>query len=417
MKQIKEITPAQDFKEEIAYTCIPTKKVTGSGILDSIEIITSERKHFELTEENLFNLGFYTERTPFPKARWSNESILSFLNGEKPPDIKEVFESIKNEFEKNIDFPDRRYYFLLPVWIIGTYFHRLFFSYPYIHLNGRISTGKTKTLTLISLLSFNAELSFHSTPSYLIRAIHNNHSTILIDEAENLKGNTVLVSMLNAGYKKGIYTGKVERENGSFKPKLFEGYSPKVFASINGIMKSLSSRCIKIEMEESQNIEIKNREIDMDDKEFQKIRDNLYFLMMTKFKEIRKEYQNITDEKIQGRNWELWKPILTISKILDERKDVIYSVIRSLAIEKMEIKIDEKEKEFITVIKELIEKNPTPNNFYPTEEIINYLKINPFFRNINGKSLSNYFKKLFPYINPIQKKLNGKVVRGYYLQI
>ena len=416
MKEIRELTPGQDFQDGVAYTCFSVKRVTGNRISDKIEIISSTRKHFELTDENLFDLGFYTERTPFiPKNRWSKESISSFLNSNQSPDIKEVFESIKDQFEKYIDLPDKRYYSFFPMWIIGTYFHRLFSTYPYVHLNGRIATGKTKTLTLISLLAFNGELSFHSTPSYVTRAIHNNHSVLCVDEAENLKGNSVLVSMLNAGYKKGVYTGKTERENGSFKPKLFEGYSPKTFASINGLMKSLSSRCIKIEMEKSKNIEIKNRELDMTSATFQKIRDNLYLLMMTKFMEIRNIYHTITDEEIQGRNWELWKPILTIAQMLDRETDSVYSVIREMAKDKMEIEQDETENQFILNMKNLIWKYPSKHNFYPTEKIISFLKTEHLFRNINGKSLSILFKKSDIPVKPIQKKLNHKIIRGYFL--
>jgi len=165
-ENLKELTPSQDFIDDIAFTCIMVKKVTGNGkVSENIELITSEKKHFPLTNNELFNLGFYSERTPFPKCRWSRESIQSFLNGNSSTEIKEVFEDIKKQFEEYIDFSDSRYYILLSIWIIGTYFHRLFNTYPYIHLNGRISSGKTKTLTLISLLAFNGELSFQSTPS------------------------------------------------------------------------------------------------------------------------------------------------------------------------------------------------------------------------------------------------------------
>jgi hypothetical protein len=337
------------------------------------------------------------------------------LNGAACPDIKEIFKDIKEQFEKHVDFPDESYYLLCSIWVIGTYFHRLFSAYPYIHLQGSVASGKTKTLTLISLLSFNAELTFNSTQAYIIRAIHNNHSTICIDEAENLKGNGMLISMLNAGYRQGIYAGKVEKEDGAFKPKLFEGYSPKVFASIGSIKKSLASRCIKIQMQQSQNKEIENKEIDMNNPVFQKIRDKLYLLMLTKHKDIKRAYQAITDEEIKARNWELWKPLLAMAKLIDNKQSLLYAELKQLAMENRVEKGDIGE-QFRVNIKELIKKYPSKDSFYTTGRIIRFLNSNPILKGINGKSLSTHLKTISIDIRPIQKKINRKPVRGYYLR-
>jgi hypothetical protein len=412
---LQELTPASDFKNGQAYTSVSVREIMDGKVSDRIEVINSARKHFTLTNENLLSSGFYTERQSFPNHRWSRESIQSFLKGTSSPDIREIFADIKEQFRNYVDFPDESYYSLCSAWIMGTYFHRLFSAYPYLHFQGSIASGKTKTLTLISLLSFNAELTFNSTQAYIIRAIHNNHSTICIDEAENLKGNGMLISMLNAGYKKGIYTGKVEKEDGAFKPKLFEGYSPKVFASIGTIRKSLASRCIKIQMQQSKNSAIENREIDMNSPVFQEIRDKLYLLMLTKHEEIKREYQQITEEEIKARDWELWKPVFAMAKVIDNEKNVLYSTLKKLAMERG-VEKEDKGEQFRLEINELIKKYPSQSGFYATSKIMGFLRLNPVFKNINGKALSNYLKTISSTIEPIQKKINGKPVRGYYLK-
>ncbi len=425
MKEIRELTPAQDFQDGIAYCCIPVQKITEKGILESPEIITSEREHFPLSEEALLLKGFYIKRRANPLPRWSEKGIKSFLSGNPSPDIKEVFEGIRREYKTYLDLIDERFYSLLSIWALGTYFYRLFSVYPYIHLNGEIQSGKTKTLILTSLLSFNGELTFNSTPAYITRVIHNNHSTCCVDEAENLnsrnEGRKLLVSMYNAGYKKGVFTGKMEKEKGIWKPKLFEAYSPKIFASINGLSPALSSRSIPIPMVETSNKEIKNREIDINNPIFQEIRDNLYPLMLTQFKEIKETYHNLTDTEILGREWELWRPILALSKLIYKDEEKFYNEIRDLALkiisEKKEIRKEEIVPTFLISLKEMIEEYPAKDNFYPSSQIINFLKERDgVFGSINGKFLSLHLKKLALVDgNSFCKKIAGRVIRGYRL--
>lgn len=420
--RMRELTPAQDFKDRVAYTTVTVKEFLENKVIERVELITSEGKRFPLTPENLFLLGFYSKREPFPIHRWSEDGIETFLSKKKPSaDIREVFAQVKNQFEIYLDFADPGYYSLLTLWTLGTYFHRRFSSYPYLHLAGDMSTGKTKTLTLISLLAFNGEIIFNSTPSYLIRIIHNNHATLCIDEAENLKGKDgVFLSMLNSGYKKGIFTGKIERENGLLKPERFEGFSPKVFASINGLYRSLASRCIRVQMVETSKPEIKNREVNIENQIFQDIRDNLYTLMFTQFLKIKKCYSILTDEEIQGRDWELFSPIFALAKMIENKEAGVYNDIRRLAIGQIKERKEEKREDmasrFIVHLKEIIDAYPLKTNFYPTVYLLQSLKNKPGFETIEGKFIVSQLRNLGLVSNgSILKKVAGRATRGYCL--
>jgi hypothetical protein len=148
---------------------------------------------------------------------------------------------------------------------------------------------------------------------------------------------------------------------------------------------------------------------------FQEIRDKLYLLMLTKHKEIKREYQEITEEEIKARDWELWKPVFAMAKVIDNGKNVLYSTLKKLAMERG-VEKEDKGEQFRLEINELIKKHPSQNGFYATSKIIGFLRLNPVFKYINGKALSTYLKTISSTIEPIQKKINGKPVRGYYLK-
>lgn len=374
------ITPAQDFIKDTAYVAVPVNILVNNKVESVHYLITSDKQKIRLSDEELLRLGFYTERKPYLRPRWSNSSIDSFIGGSSFANTTDVFEDIVKLSKTHIDFGNESWNKYKALWIIGSYFHRLFETYPYIHLNGDMESGKTKTLTFISWLSFNGELTFNSSASYVVRVVHNNHSTCCIDEVERLRhsedqDSQVLIAMLNSGYKKGSFCGKSEQtdKNGQWLPKQYEAFSAKVFASIRGLDSSLGSRCIPIIMLKTGNKEIKNRELKSDDPTFQEIRNKLYHIMLTNFESVRLFYQTIKDDELLGREWELWRPILAIAKTIDMESDFnLYDEMRLLALsvqkQKKEARIeDTTTPKILRVLKEALSEIicPNPDNFWP----------------------------------------------------
>ncbi|TSC76704.1 MAG: Uncharacterized protein G01um101429_1149 [Parcubacteria group bacterium Gr01-1014_29] len=89
-----------------------------------------------------------------------------------------------------------------------------------------------------------------------------------------------------------------------------------MFANIKGLELSLLTRCITIVMSRTADKTVRNREIKLNDPVFQQIRDMLYHGMMQWHKDVKCVYDTIVDEEILGREWELYKPILTIAKVI-----------------------------------------------------------------------------------------------------
>lgn len=169
--------------------------------------------------------------------------------------LGEAYEEIVNILKNYIDIK-KEYYPLLSLWIIGTYFHKSFNTYPYLFVNAMKGSGKTRLLNLIKYLSWNGELLTSIREASLFRSAGNN--TICIDEFEGImkKENAGLREILNASYKKGIMIKRMKKKKtnkgSEWIVEEFEPYTPIVMANIWGVEEVLADRCITIILEKSQ---------------------------------------------------------------------------------------------------------------------------------------------------------------------
>jgi hypothetical protein len=251
------------------------------------------------------------------------KSIRGWLETGQAPEPEKVYEMVKKAWKTYIEFSDEVIYDFLTLWTIGTYFFHLFNSYPYIYIGGLKQTGKTKVLTVASLMCFNAISSNNlSTPS-IFRLIQSGRCTLLMDETEKLVNKeraSELRNLLLSGYKKGMKVYRTEKTRGEkLVPEAFEVYSPKMIANIYGLEDVLEDRCILIIMRRAKNAEIGNREPKADDQIWQDIRDCLYTFCLSYWQKIsecyeRSEGSEPTEYNISERDYELWKPILALAK-------------------------------------------------------------------------------------------------------
>ncbi len=166
--------------------------------------------------------------------------------------LKECYLNIIDILKKYCDLKEK-YYPIIALWIIGTYFHHNFPSYPYLFINAMKGSGKTRLLKIITHISKDGELLNSLTEAVLFRTT----GMLGIDEFEGVsrKGNESLRELLNSAYKKGT---KVKRLR---KKKTMEGeqqvveefnvYRPIAIANIWGMETVLSDRCINLILEKS----------------------------------------------------------------------------------------------------------------------------------------------------------------------
>lgn len=147
---------------------------------------------------------------------------------------------------------------LIAVWILGTYFHNEFPTFPFLFLNAMRGSGKTRLLNLISHLSngSNGSVQTGITESVLFRSPPG--ETMVIDECESIGGKDkgVLREYLNACYKKGgsvkrMKKAKSKEGEETYVVDEFKPYKPIAMANIWGMEEVLGDRCISIILEKS----------------------------------------------------------------------------------------------------------------------------------------------------------------------
>ena len=169
-------------------------------------------------------------------------------------ELGESYEEIILFLKDYIDMREENYP-LLALWIIGTYFHKSFTTFPYLFVNAMRGSGKTRLLGIIKALSWNGELLTSVREASLFRSAGQN--TICIDEFEGImkKENAGLREILNASYKKGMTIKRMKKiknaEGEDYAVQEFEPYTPIAMANIWGMEEVLGDRCIKIMLEKS----------------------------------------------------------------------------------------------------------------------------------------------------------------------
>lgn len=168
--------------------------------------------------------------------------------------IRKVYPKIIKVLKEYCDL-NEKYYNIVALWVLGTYMHKGFLSYPYLYFNAMRGSGKSRLLNLIKTLSYNGELLVSMSESVLFRTAKNH--TFCIDEFEGVasRDKGTLRELLNAGYKKGMLvkrTKKVKNERGEeYETEKFEVFCPIAMANIWGMEEVLSDRCITLILEKS----------------------------------------------------------------------------------------------------------------------------------------------------------------------
>lgn len=391
----------------------------------------------KLAMENLEVDGLKLKSIPLNvKNRWSIPSIKGFLEDTIEAEnnsLNEVFTAIRGKYEEYMEFKEKWHYDLISMWCMGTYFHQIFNSYPYIFLNAVKRSGKTKCLNLTGCMSFNSLNALTMTPSSLFRIVDSTKATLLIDEMENLnrKDTSDMRTLLLAGYKKGAEVPRVEEKKStsglkSYGVPTFEVYSPKIMANISGIEDVLEDRCVSIILNRGTDKQKMNREVDIEESYWQNIRDMCYNCLMlnsklvaqrnkeivkyiddfydnhkkeideeiredkeeakkkntqtklgeTKEKVIKTEnkvdIKDVIDSVIKGRGFELWRPMFTIASLLDKHmlKNILINAVKHEKLRREEDITETLDSILVELLLELVEGE----NYYRVKDIANKLK-------------------------------------------
>jgi len=166
--------------------------------------------------------------------------------------LKEIYDNISSIIDYYMDL-DKNIKNIITLWIIGTYFHENFQTFPYLFINAMKGSGKTRLLKIIASLSNKGQLVNSVTDAVMFRTI----GALIIDEFEGVGGKdkNSLRELLNSAYKKGTKVFRMKKsktkDGESQIVEQFEPYRPVVMANIWGMEEVLGDRCINILLEKS----------------------------------------------------------------------------------------------------------------------------------------------------------------------
>jgi hypothetical protein len=149
---------------------------------------------------------------------------------------------------------------IISIWIIGTYFHKKFSTFPYLFLNAMRGSGKTRLLAIISWLQANGTGQVLTNPSDAVIFRTAKERGLVFDEfeSEKSKDKQSMREYLNACYKKGgiVYRMEKQKNKEGKEEQVAVGhllYTPVAMANINGIEDVLADRSISLILEKSMN--------------------------------------------------------------------------------------------------------------------------------------------------------------------
>ncbi|MBF0517108.1 MAG: hypothetical protein HQK97_08320, partial [Nitrospirae bacterium] len=319
------------------------------------------------------------------KDRWNRKKIEEFVTAPIAP--VNVYGVVKQTLKKYVELAKEASYGLLAAWIIATYFYQVFYSFPYLFLYGQKQSGKSRVLSILALLCFNAmKVKGVSMPS-LVDSVDGVRGTFLNDQSEALSSDVGLVGLLADAYVRG--GGKrriVDISNKSRRIVEFEVFSPKAFASFKEIDPDLKDRCILISM-------IRAEEEYPEPEPFlpiwAEIRDILYRNLLSRWQEAQDVYIH-TGAGVSHRVRELWRPletVLTMEKVDDTERQSVFNYFMGSMVES-QTELSDNENALFEALFELLRECGT--GIFTPSDIAERIKKDP---DVNEKSLTKWIGK------------------------
>lgn len=351
-EELEDCNPALDFVGDKSIVTIRVKAIVAKQLITKSE--TKHKEELEQTHYSLLYNGngtaetfwmnekelishklFYDGKLDISGNRWSIKDMEDFKSNPSSIPLKQLYELIWNKYNYYYEFEDERFYWIMTIFTIYSYFFPIFSHAPILQFFGEFRTGKTKLCQLIEAMAFNPLNSSNISASTVFRTIQAARSLIILDESEDLtkdKERLEIVNMLLSGTNR---SGKAYRQekssNDNYQTKAYHVFGPKIIANITGIgIDSLQSRIIRINTSGTVDKEKKNRDVDQESNEWQDIRNQLYRLALTRHQEVRKIKDTLAVEGLSGRWYNMWFGLLVISRLCSEK---MYENMLTIAIE------------------------------------------------------------------------------------
>jgi hypothetical protein len=260
-------------------------------------------------------------------GRWDAGDVASFCEQGSAPSFADCLVSVREELTRRIEFTRPETASLVACWIVGTYFHPMFTTFPRLNITGPKGAGKSKTLQVIAAIAFNGAHVVSPTPSTLFRLIEPLRPTFCLDEMEQLDraDARAIKPILNAGYKAGA---TVPRTEGDKKREVvsYQVYGPVAIAGIRGLDDVLADRSITVLMQRGADRSRVNSEVDPADPAWGRVRALCYRLVLTRGLAITRAVDAVRARQgefttLEGRPLELYRPLIALGVLAKAEGD------------------------------------------------------------------------------------------------
>jgi hypothetical protein len=334
-------------------------------------------------------------------ARFSKDGIKRFLRGDaiSGPELFERLEAFLRRFVvMDADLPT-----LLVLWLMGTYCYTVFEYFPYLVLRSpEKRCGKSRTLDLIALLSFNAHQPTASpTEAQIFREPREDGGVQIYDELEGMTGDkerwSAVTSVFNAGFHKGQVVTRYKKTGQGQQKETFETYVPRAIASISSLETTLEDRSIMVMMQRllpgQQTERFSLRRLDH---QAQILRDDLYIFALTTAPTIAELYDEGEFPGLSGldhRAVDLWEPMLSIAAVIDASggtgtvTDRMTRLAERLGGERASRSVDDTNPAIIEVLSECLLLGPETR--ISTQDLAERIRLRLGWDSLTPKALSN----------------------------
>jgi hypothetical protein len=285
-------------------------------------------------------------------------TLKKVLDGEE---IKRTWADVGNEIiaklRDYIVLDDERIYDVIASYIIMTYFYDVFTAVPYFYIHGPPGSGKTRTNLTITYMCRRGIFVADPSIAALYRMIDALKLTTGLDESIlNEKAKRIIA----AGYKKGAAVPRAEPAKEGIVLRFFDATAPRIFSFEHPPREDyLLQRCILINILKARPKSF----LDPQPSEFKEIREVLYYMRLSRLSEIldarEKALKMLEDQRVWGRDAELWAPILAGSILIGREKTVMDYILEDVGRRRANEMMYDEEKIVLRAIDELFNKTPS----------------------------------------------------------
>jgi len=214
-------------------------------------------------------------------------------------------------------------YLPLALWTVATHVSDAFGAFPYIALTSPVKRcGKTRVLEVLELLCAKPQRITSASPASIFRMMKDS-PTLLLDEVEPLRNanpsesTQVVLSILNAGHRRGATVTRCESTGKDWEPVHFPVYGPKAFAAIGRLPDTLSDRCICIPMQRKPASQTVARFLfARTPAEAEPLRDTITAWVESRLDAVRGSYESMSDLGfLEDREADLWMPLFAVCTV------------------------------------------------------------------------------------------------------